>query len=83
MTTLPTLTGSPKQIAWATSIRETAINAIEAKIAETGIEFNDLQQAVYDFLRGQSDASFWIDNRASRDYAGGWMERAYGIYKAR
>lgn len=83
MADLPELTGSEKQIAWATSIRENALKAIEDKISETGLIFNEKQQAIYDCLRSQSGSSFWIDNRSKDDYAGGWLELAARMYQAR
>lgn len=48
---LPTLTGSDKQIAWATTIRERALRLLPAERA--------------DKLRPETSAKWWIDNRRS------------------
>lgn len=46
---LPLLSGSPKQIAWASDIRERALRLLPAERAEK--------------LRPEASARWWIDNR--------------------
>lgn len=56
------LEGSPKQVAWATTIRAAARKAIDGAISGRGL--NDQQQAALKALYGQDKASWWIDNQA-------------------
>ena len=49
---LPELSGTPKQVAWATTIRQNFLAAIDAQ---------DLSA----FKKSALKASFWIDNRAT------------------
>jgi len=58
---LPELTGSSKQIAWATTIRETLRLYIEA--AEAGKTTGGPGLEKCHPLMGKTDAKFWIDNR--------------------
>jgi hypothetical protein len=71
---LPALTGSPKQIAWAETIRATALAAIEREEAQmlAGLPAltPEIREEVCDALaliasepRGQSEARWWIDRR--------------------
>lgn len=46
---LPLLSGSPKQVAWASEIRERALRLLAAERAEK--------------LRAEQSAKWWIDNR--------------------
>lgn len=78
---LPELTGSEKQIAWATDIRAKAafaINEMRAKIAaNTNTSEINLKQiaaveSVLDELRSHSSAKWWIDNR-DEDFDVAWI----------
>ena len=66
---LPELTGSEKQIAWATDIRAKAapvIAAMQARIKEHAKKSPNqtaAMQIVLDELRAQTSAKWWIDNR--------------------
>ena len=48
---LPTLSGSPKQIAWATTIRQNFLKSVDVENLNTA------------FKKVANKASFWIDNR--------------------
>lgn len=74
--TLPTLTGTDKQIAWATKLRLEALAAIDAfevrardvishgtATAEERAEAQDAISAIAEQLRGEQSASVWIDAR--------------------
>lgn len=64
MTNLTEITkGSPKQIAWARSIRAEALEIINAQVAKVGQSFNEQQQAAVDKFFAIDDATFWIDSR--------------------
>ncbi len=78
---LPELTGSKKQIAWATDIRAKAafaINEMRAKIAaNTNTSEINLKQiaaveSVLDELCSRSSAKWWIDNRGE-DFDVAWI----------
>jgi len=61
---LPALTGSEKQIAWATTLRQKIVDSLNA---EKGID--EAQQKVWDsikkeFLSRHTDSKYWIDNRS-------------------
>ena len=71
---LPELTGSPKQIAWAETIRQKYIAAIDQKIeeikssklrrvAENRSEMLGEAQGFREWLLTHTDSRFWIDNR--------------------
>lgn len=59
---LPTLTGSEKQVTWATSLRQSIIDEmdrLEVKAGEIPQSWINRRAT----LLAQSDAKFWIDNR--------------------
>ena len=60
---LPVLTGSPKQIAWAERIRREQLAAIDALLAQSAIRDVGMRDKVLAALRGQTAASWWIDRR--------------------
>lgn len=75
-TDLPGLTGSPKQIAWATTIRADAKAAIDAAVA--GKELSEAQRSALAALYAQP-AAWWIDNRTNADFAVAWLREASKI----
>lgn len=75
------LTGSEKQVAWATTIRAAAIAAVDTLLA--GAALNANQQAAIDALRGQASAKFWIDNRVNSGNAHGWLRLASKMVAAK
>ncbi len=67
--TLPTLTGSEKQIAWAEDIRSKALvelQPLEAKVAahpeQTHPNIIELKSGIA-LLKAVADAKWWIDHR--------------------
>jgi hypothetical protein len=62
---LPTLTGTPKQIAWAESIRVKMIADIDAMIAgaEISPEHEDIVNAAVRRIKQATNAAWWIDQR--------------------
>lgn len=62
---LPALEGTPKQIAWAESIRVKAIADAEAAIAATATTAERKAQVapLLAQLKGENSAAWWIDNR--------------------
>ena len=76
---LPTLTGSDKQIAWATAIRDTSIAYVEANFVakaqagKTEVFRAALRKGLYD---AETTAGFWIDNRFDAGEPGfNWLGR--------
>lgn len=80
---LPELTGSPKQIAWAETIRaqqiadaDSTISTMEGNMskapegqAEIAEKLLDAAKAIYQEIKGQAEASWWIDRRDSKIFA--------------
>lgn len=70
---LPALLGSPKQIAWAESIRAAAIADLDKRLAAARAQIDRLpymfravaQEAIVaiDGIRGKASAAWWIDHR--------------------
>jgi len=68
---LPTLKGTPKQIAWAEKIRANSLKELEGLLAHGKMTITDLmamqdapgEAAVAQKIVLQNDASWWIDNR--------------------
>ena len=81
---LPALTGSDKQIAWARTLRATAVKAVADFVnatrarcpADKADAFEAQAETVMTALTGKSDARYWID---SRDMAA--LQRAAALYK--
>lgn len=67
-TELPALTGSEKQIAWATEIRTDRLAAVDRVIAETTTP-HILERRIGEraYLRNVTDAGWWIDRRNNID----------------
>lgn len=61
------LTGTPKQVAWAESIRAKILNCPEMELKPEGRdknpEFFNKLKAIMDSLHQETSAVFWIDNR--------------------
>ena len=64
---LPALTGSPKQIAWAERIRSEFFLQIEEMEKESGHSAakNKRFGEFFDWVKGQTEASFWIDHHGT------------------
>lgn len=62
---LPTLTGSPKQIAWAETIRARALAAIDARFAAARAKGNDVSVAERKtaILVTMTASDWWIEHR--------------------
>lgn len=63
---LPPLTGSPKQIAWAETIRAEIMSRLEALPAADGAA-KELKKQVIAFYRTKDKAGEWIDLRNTTD----------------
>lgn len=63
---LPALNGTPKQIAWATTIRATALDLLTQ-----GAEIPEKAKPGYSIFFGETSAKWWIDNRS--DDRGIWI----------
>jgi len=65
----PELTGSEKQIAWATTIRETMAPELQkGRVAvnenpQATDEYRAIINAIIDRIEAETSASWWIDNR--------------------
>ena len=64
---MPELTGSPKQIAWATTIREKLLTACDTWVDERGREpdYDDFRSWL---ISAYTDSRYWIDNRSQSAY---------------
>lgn len=68
---LPALAGTPKQVAWAEDIRMSAVNQFLAisdwfrthKVTSEQQEDFDLACTVFEKVKNETSAKFWIDNR--------------------
>jgi len=72
----PELTGSEKQIAWASEIRAEAIAAIAAIIEAEGD--NDGDYVTPELAATITEARWWIDNREQTPVAN--PHRAHGLF---
>lgn len=71
--TLPVLTGSEKQVAWATDLRASLLPAAakslmsdlhdDARGEECYPGYTATAQAAFQSMRGQTEARWWIDHR--------------------
>lgn len=57
---LPALQGTPKQIAWAETLRAKRIEELDSR---KGGEYTDLELRIRHEIEAQNDSSWWIDNR--------------------
>ncbi len=76
---LPELTGTPKQIAWAESIRAAKIAELDGLLGPADGEQDELHrelQAIIDAVKNQKSAVYWIDNR-TKDFDAWWLENQY------
>lgn len=65
---LPQLTGSEKQIAWATKLRNNALDILNAQIARISEEHKSVMTACRDkWISKETASSYWIDNRYDLD----------------
>ncbi len=64
---LPALTGSDKQVAWATTLRADGLRKIDAELARIAeLSGETIPQAAIDMVaavKAKTDASWWIDHR--------------------
>ena len=62
---LPALTGSPKQIAWAESLRRVLLALIDAALAGAALTAEERAEAarVVAAIQARADARYWIDRR--------------------
>lgn len=60
---LPELVGSPKQIAWANTLRIAFIDIMEKKMSKVKPEYADMFQRFYDMITSETSAKFFIDTR--------------------
>ena len=62
---LPALTGSPKQVAWAESLRREKLARIDAALAGAALTAEEKAEAdrVVAKVRAQAEARYWIDHR--------------------
>lgn len=81
---LPALTGSEKQIVWATTIRAEAVNAVDAKyaamVAAHGADAQgaDEVRSAIAALKAKTDSKFWIDNRNFGKAYSYWLRSVRG-----
>lgn len=74
---LPTLTGSPKQVAWAEVIRAVKVaelRELQSKLVETpeNTEKVAAARSIIESRIAKSEAKYWIDNR-EREYGRTWL----------
>ena len=62
---LPELTGSEKQITWATKLRNNALAKLDAQIAVISNEQNKFKMTTFrnQWVNKETASSYWIDNR--------------------
>lgn len=60
---LPELEGSPKQVAWANTLRIAFIDIMEKKMSKVKPEYADMFQRFYEMITSETSAKFFIDTR--------------------
>lgn len=68
---LPVMTGTPKQIAWAESIRQSVVDQFFAvadyarthELTQAQKDFFEFGKSVFEKIISETSAKFWIDNR--------------------
>ena len=78
---LPELTGTPKQIAWAESIRAAKIAELDGimKPDAANGEYPEIYAQCMDIInavKNQTSASYWIDNR-TKVFNGRWLQNQH------
>ncbi len=66
---LPHLTGSEKQVAWATKLRNNALDKLDAQIAVISNPENKSKMTAFrnQWIGKETASSYWIDNRDELD----------------
>lgn len=65
---LPQLTGSEKQIAWATKLRNNALDILNAQITKISEEHKSIMTSYRDkWISKETSSTYWIDNRFDLD----------------
>lgn len=88
---LPKLTGTEKQVAWATTIRNDLINAVREALHENPdrkitvaeskiIDINDWGHAFDVLVTEKTTAKFWIDNREERNLGRRIIEKCKDMF---
>lgn len=87
---LPELTGTEKQVAWATTIRNDFVNSVnealkknpgrKITVAESKIDINDWVQAFDVLVEEKTTSKFWIDNREERDLGKQIIEKCKDMF---
>lgn len=74
---LPELSGSEKQVAWANTIRMDFIKFVKGKVESEEAQKlesysdenkNEVLQALDNFVKANTEAEYWIDNRFGTNY---------------
>ena len=68
---LPVITGTPKQVAWAESIRQSIVDQFFAvddwtrthELTQEQRDFFEFGKSVFKKIINETSAKFWIDNR--------------------
>lgn len=76
---LPELTGSPKQVAWAETIRQKRLQSIREAMGDEAT-WEPHQKQFYDWVTGHTAASWWIDRRP--DYYPSFLRRVAEEFQA-
>lgn len=72
---LPELTGSPKQVAWAITLRQQVLDDIAGILAKTPVQSQKMALDFKAWAVGQTESRFWIDHRnlLLRSLIGEWF----------
>lgn len=60
---LPALTGSPKQIVWATTIRQKFLDYVYANYEKTEENSEEMEESMDKILSTYTDSAHWIESR--------------------
>ena len=72
-----TLKGSPKEVNWAESIRETSIKALDNYAKTASVDKRRDYERARDYLSSQDEAKWWIDKRKDIDVPS-YVMRSFG-----
>ena len=75
---LPELTGSEKQVAWATTIRAKVLKVLPAA-TEKVAKPEELKQWIMELVQKETQAKFWINNFRSVQSGGKLISRLYEL----